>query len=427
VALRGEKATGAGARKRAAAEVVARYEPALRRTARRYSLSAEDAEDAFQRAMEILVLKAPTTDPTELVRWAQTVTKNEALAVRRCRKRSAAWLAKPPRGALEGGDWLAVVASDDDGPHERAERSEAVARSREALRALKPAERRALTLLAGGCSYAEIGRITGFGPSKVNRCIAEGRERFRRLLSSSEDGSRCAELRPHLSAFCDGEAGEEQAERLREHLRACGACRAALRAYRAAPRAAAALAPAPLGLAALLERLRELGARLQAQLPGGRGGGDAALAGGGAKGAGTAVLAKAAAVCAGAAGSAAACVAAGVVPAPLGIGAADAGRPAIERSSERSTEAGASGAASRQSAVASRPRPSRRRKARDGAKGATEADAGAAGAEATGYAPTPEASAPEALPPEPAPEPSTTPEAAPPSSSSGSAEGEFGP
>ena len=48
--------------------------------------------------------------------------------------------------------------------------------------------------------------MTGFSQTKINRVLAEGRERFRSLVSSSEDGSRCRELRPLLSAFCDGEA-----------------------------------------------------------------------------------------------------------------------------------------------------------------------------------------------------------------------------
>ena len=49
--------------------------------------------------------------------------------------------------------------------------------------------------------------------TKINRCLAEGRERFRRVLSRSRDGSRCEELRPLLSAFCDGEAGEPRRRR----------------------------------------------------------------------------------------------------------------------------------------------------------------------------------------------------------------------
>ena len=144
-----------------------------------------------------------------------------------------------------------MIPADADGPAERAERHEAIARSREALPALKPQELRALTLLAEGYSYREIGEITGFSPTKINRCLAEGRERFRRFLARSDGGGRCAELRPLLSAFCDGEAGAEDAATVREHLRACAHCRATLRAYRAAPGAAAALAPAlPAGAAA---------------------------------------------------------------------------------------------------------------------------------------------------------------------------------
>ena len=70
------------ARKRVAIELVALHEAALRRTARRYSLCADDADDAYQRALEILLTKAPTDDLRELIRWTQTVVKHEALAVR---------------------------------------------------------------------------------------------------------------------------------------------------------------------------------------------------------------------------------------------------------------------------------------------------------------------------------------------------------
>ena len=56
------------------------HQAALRRTARRYSLCADDAEDALQRGLEILLRKAPSEDPRELIRWTQTVVKHEALA-----------------------------------------------------------------------------------------------------------------------------------------------------------------------------------------------------------------------------------------------------------------------------------------------------------------------------------------------------------
>jgi RNA polymerase sigma factor (sigma-70 family) len=323
-----------GARKRAAVETYVRHETALRRTARRYSLCADDADDALQRALEILLTKAPTDEPRELIRWTQTVVKHEALAVRRERERI---LSGPARAAdSEREDWVALIPADADGPAERAERQEAIARSREALQTLKPQELRALSLLAEGYSYVEIGEITGFSHTKINRCLAEGRERFRKLLARSEDGSRCEEMGPVLSAFCDGEVENDEAVALREHLRACPGCRATLRAYRAAPGAVAALMPAlPLGRS-LLDRAHDAFAGLASRLGGGGGAAtDPALsgvaAGGGTGGVGMAALAKVAALCVGTAGGAAACVAAGVVPAPLEIGTREEKSPALER------------------------------------------------------------------------------------------------
>jgi RNA polymerase sigma factor (sigma-70 family) len=310
------------ARKRAAIEMIAEHEGSLKRTARRYSLDAEDAEDAYQRALEILLVKAPTTDPRELIRWTQTVIKHEALALRQSRERL---LGYGGRKAAEGtsADLVALIPAGGDSPEEQVERREAIARSREALQALKPAELRALSLLAEGYSYAEIGEMTGFSQTKVNRCLAEGRERFRAFLSRSESGGRCAELRPLLSAFCDGEADAAAAAVLREHLRACAHCRAAIRAYRAAPRAAGALAPLPLAGRSLLDRLHDALSGLHSRLPGQGVAADSAVtqvaASGGARGAGMAGLAKLLAVCAGTAGGAAACVGAGVVPAPLDL------------------------------------------------------------------------------------------------------------
>jgi RNA polymerase sigma factor (sigma-70 family) len=330
------------ARKRAAVEMFARHEQTLRRTARRYSLCVDDADDALQRSLEILLTKAPTDDPRELIRWMQTVVKHEALAVRRDRERI---LSGPAAAAGDEGreDWVALIPADADGPPERAERREAVARSREALQALKPQELRALSLLAEGYSYAEIGEITGFSRTKINRCLAEGRERFRNFLSRSEDGQRCTEMGPLLSAFCDGEASAGDAAALREHLHACANCRATLRAYRAAPRAAAALAPTLPGARSLFDRAHEAFAGLASRLNGGGGAAYSALsqaaATGGARGAGMAALAKVAAICIGTAGGAAACVATGVVPAPLEIGHSPAKAVTVERRIDPTVEA----------------------------------------------------------------------------------------
>ncbi len=402
------------ARKRAAIEMIAEHEAALKRTARRYSLDADDAEDAYQRALEIVLTKAPTTDARELIRWTQTVTKHEALALRQSRERL---LGYGGRKAAVGADAdpIALIPASGDGPEEQVERREAIARSREALQALKPAELRAMSLLAEGYSYAEIGELTGFSQTKINRVLAEGRDRFRSLVSSSEDGSRCRQLRPLLSAFCDGETSARDAEAVREHLRACGHCRSTMRAYRAAPRIAIAFAPALPPSRSLLERAHELIAGLGSRLPGVGSAGDSVATqiavGGGSRGAGVVAFAKFLALCAGAAGGAA-CVAAGVLPAP-DLNPQRSIKPTVERSSARSTTVEAEETVQYEPAPSPQPEPKPTPTA-EAQSPSAEVDAAPSGA--VEY---------EAPAPAPSPEPSGT--SGGESATSGSAAGEFGP
>jgi RNA polymerase sigma factor (sigma-70 family) len=418
VAVRAEETAG---RKRAAVELIARDGDQLRRTALRFSLCVDDAEDAYQRAIEILLLKAPSERLRDLARWTQTVVKHEALAIRANRERL---LGGPPEEAEPAERRVELIPASADGPEVRAERREQVARSREALLALKPAELRALALLAAGCSYAEIGEITGFSGTKVNRCLAEGRERFRRIVAGSEDGSRCTELAPLLSAFCDGEAGPAEETAVREHLRACAACRATMRSYRTTPAAVAALAPALPASRSLLERGQDLLAGLYARLPGTGGTAESSLgqvaAAGGTRGAGMAALAKLLAVCAGTVGGAAACVATGVVPAPLDLTPDRAPTPTVERAAERAPAEASPPAVEYQPAPEA-PTPSKPERKHAGEQATAPAgEAGPASSEtsagAVEYSP----------PPAPTP-PATAPGSASSSGSSGSAAGEFGP
>jgi RNA polymerase sigma factor (sigma-70 family) len=302
------------ARKRAAVETYAQSQAILRRTARRYSICGDDADDALQRSFEILLRKAPTDDQHQLIKWMQTVVKHEALAIRRERERTLAGPAAA--NDPDASDWVSRLPAAADGPLEQTERREEIGRSREALRSLKPQELRALTLLAQGYSYVEIGEITGYSQTKINRCLAEGRERFRRFFARSEAGERCQELAPLISSFCDGELAGEEVSKLREHLRACAHCRATLRTYRAAPATAAALAPAlPFGRSLLLraqEALHNAAARF-----GLNGGGESGVSqAAGSSGIGAAGVVKVAAICLGTAGSAGACLATGLVPLP---------------------------------------------------------------------------------------------------------------
>lgn len=146
-------------RKRVAIALIESHDAALRRTARRYSICEDDAEDAYQRALEIALTKAPPFEEERLVRWMQTVTKHEALGVRRRRQRL---LDGRPPADPDGQDPMDSVPAESGDPADEAARRERVGRSREALAALKPQEIRALVLKAQGYSYAEIGRITGW-------------------------------------------------------------------------------------------------------------------------------------------------------------------------------------------------------------------------------------------------------------------------
>ena len=220
-------------RRRAASALIESHDAVFRRTARRYSICAADSEDAYQRALEILLTKAPPIEGDSLVRWMQVVTKREALAVRRQRERMLS--APRPGPGEEDRDPLDSIASDRPDPTDRAASRERVARSGEALRALKPQEVRALTLKAEGYSYSEIGEITGWTYTKINRCMAEGRKRFLEVFAEIEQGKRCADYAAALSALADGEPRPEGAPDVQAHLRGCGPCRAKLRAFRGVP------------------------------------------------------------------------------------------------------------------------------------------------------------------------------------------------
>ena len=119
-------------------------------TARRYAATPEDAEDAYQRGLEILLTKAPTTREDDLVPWLKTVVKHEAFALRKqrekhgpCRRRERRPRAAPAtaRAAPSATSGCSVGA--------------------EAMRRLKPQEIRCLLLRAEGHSYSRSARSPG--------------------------------------------------------------------------------------------------------------------------------------------------------------------------------------------------------------------------------------------------------------------------
>src|SRR5215470_10785785 len=68
-------------------DLIAAHADALLRTARRYSLCADDAQDAYQRGLEILMRHAARLDADGAGGWLHTVVKREALRINRTRCR----------------------------------------------------------------------------------------------------------------------------------------------------------------------------------------------------------------------------------------------------------------------------------------------------------------------------------------------------
>jgi RNA polymerase sigma factor (sigma-70 family) len=232
------------------AAIVGGHGDLLLRVARGYSLCADDAHDAVQRALEIYMRRAESLDPATELAWLKVVVKHEALAVRRGRAGVAG----------EDVDLDAVPAVAQRTVEERLESNERVERSAEVMRRLKRDEARALMLKAEGLSYNEIGERLGWTYTKVNRCITEGRRRFMKLYAELETGAECERLAPVVAALAAGTATPEALLELRPHLRNCTGCRATVRTLHASrlPRLtafapiAALVAPAR----AFVERLR---------------------------------------------------------------------------------------------------------------------------------------------------------------------------
>ena len=214
--------------------LVTTHAESLLRVARRYSYCADDAQDAYQRALEILLRHAHRLDRDRAAGWIHTVVKHEALEVRRQRGRLV---------GMEEVDLDRLEERTAESPEERVIGIERVARTAEALGRVKPDEARALWLKASGESYASIGAKLSWSYTKVNRCLAEGRKSFLEHFEGIEAGESCERWLPVLTAIVDGEADADAVLEARSHLRHCTPCRATLRHLRMADRSLAVLLP----------------------------------------------------------------------------------------------------------------------------------------------------------------------------------------
>ena len=202
------------------ASVMAEHGRTLLRTANHFSLCHDDALDAYQRALEIFLRRADRVLPETEVAWLKVVVKHEALAIRRARSEAVSG---------EEPDLDARAEPTARPLDEQVAGGERVSRSAEALRALKPDERRALMLKAQGYSYDEIGAHLGWTYTKVNRSITEGRRRFMKVFAAIESGEACEQYAATIAALAGGTATSADVIEIRPHLRHCAACRATVK------------------------------------------------------------------------------------------------------------------------------------------------------------------------------------------------------
>jgi len=201
----------------------------------------DDAQDAYQRALEIFMGHAERLDADRAAGWLHVVVKREAQAIRRSRQK----LVASTDLNLDAHEARSIPT-----PDERLAAFDLIGRSAEALQRLKPQELRALWLRAQGHSYNDIGALTGWSYTKVNRCLTEGRRSFLERYADIESGAECDRWLPTISAMVDGEVSAEQLIELRPHLRNCPGCRATLRALQDSSAPLSALMPIPLGAVA---------------------------------------------------------------------------------------------------------------------------------------------------------------------------------
>ncbi|MCC6830156.1 MAG: sigma-70 family RNA polymerase sigma factor [Thermoleophilia bacterium] len=218
--------------------------PGLIRYATRFTRSLADAEDAYQRAMEIALTRAPTAEPARFMAWLRVVLRNEALAVSGVRRREG------PMAGTDAADAAGLVPDDRQPAELRAQWRERYLIVQDALGRLSEAQRICVLLQASGASYEAIERFTGFSRRKVERSVLEGRAALGRLELAIGEGEGCAALADAIDRVAAGIADGGERRRVRRHLRHCRTCRATLRDRHDRDDRLAALVPVALVLAA---------------------------------------------------------------------------------------------------------------------------------------------------------------------------------
>jgi RNA polymerase sigma factor (sigma-70 family) len=148
--------------------------PYLLRIAVKNAANEADAEEALQDAFVSFIDHFDPSGEAPPLAWLTLTLKRRCWAL--CaRQRRGSGREHNSQSALRA----EAIADPRRQPDEIVEVSERVERVRAGIAELKPAERRALSLLAAGYSYQEIATMNHWTYTKVNRCAAEGRARLR--------------------------------------------------------------------------------------------------------------------------------------------------------------------------------------------------------------------------------------------------------
>lgn len=214
--------------------------PGLLRFASRYTRSLHDAEDAYQRAMEIALTRAPVVEPRRYMAWLHTVLRNEALAVARARRREG------PGAEGDVAETWSELMQDTVQVDALAEWRERYRSIQDGLAGLTDAQRTCLMLQAAGISYEDIRRLTGFTMRKVERSVLEGRRNLATWEVRLASGEACARLDETIGRVARGVASSKERRAVGRHVRHCGPCRATLRSRRDSNEWLGALVPVAL-------------------------------------------------------------------------------------------------------------------------------------------------------------------------------------
>lgn len=149
--------------------------------ARRNGANGEQAEESLQDAFVLFLDRFDPASEAPPLAWLTLTLKRRCWALYRLQRRAG-----QQRSARSGEDCsdAELLGGSSRHPDDLLDLAEEIAATRSQLAELKPAERRAISLIAAGYSYSEVGQITGWSYTKTNRCLAEGRAALRKTLAS---------------------------------------------------------------------------------------------------------------------------------------------------------------------------------------------------------------------------------------------------